>query len=208
MFKKLQIIAILIFIFGAIMANAQAVVSEDSTVSSSSKKKSATDEFTKNEFYGGYSFQSFEASPRDNIHGFEIAYTRNVRRFVGIKTDFAYRLANLNCPECGVGGAEKRYQASLQGGVQIKDNAKDTRLKPFGHILTGWAQNGNKLCNSSNNCGNRAKVNQFSMTFGGGLDVKISNKIALRVVQIDYNPTFSEGFTYNNINVGVGIVIL
>ena len=43
------------------------------------------------------------------------------------------------------------------------------------------------------------------MAVGGGLDIKINEKIDLRAIQVDYAPIFS-GFLQNNIRFGVGLV--
>ena len=42
--------------------------------------------------------------------------------------------------------------------------------------------------------------------FGGGLDIKLSNHVDLRLVQIDYNPIKFQDGIQKNIRLGIGIV--
>jgi hypothetical protein len=55
--------------------------------------QSGSGEYKRNEFYGGYSNQQVDNFDRQTFNGFEAAYVRNIRRYVGIKGDFsaAYR---------------------------------------------------------------------------------------------------------------------
>lgn len=55
------------------------------------------------------------------------------------------------------------------------------------------------------------------MVFGAGIDVKVSKRVDIRIIQFDYNPIFFReqdfddftlaGRTQNNFRIGVGIVI-
>jgi hypothetical protein len=47
----------------------------------------------------------------------------------------------------------------------------------------------------------------FAGAFGGGLDIRASERIDIRAFQFDYNPTRLDGSTQHNFRVGVGIVI-
>jgi hypothetical protein len=46
----------------------------------------------------------------------------------------------------------------------------------------------------------------FAAAFGGGIDIRASNRIDIRVIQIDYNPTRLFDGTQHNLRVGIGIV--
>ena len=207
--KKINIVIIVLGLLFGInqIASAQetAVLSPNETVSKP-KTQNAANEFHKNEIYSGYSYQRFDVTPKENFHGFEVAYTRNVRRYVGLKFDFAARFSSQPCLECQPDFKIKASQYTFQGGVQIKDNSKETRVKPFGHALIGTARQREKICSSSG-CPIASPVFiPFVMTLGGGIDVKVGKRIDFRVIQVDYNPAFKEGFRYHNLNIGVGIV--
>jgi c-di-GMP-binding flagellar brake protein YcgR len=42
--------------------------------------------------------------------------------------------------------------------------------------------------------------------FGGGLDVKVNDRINIRAIQVDYNPIRIDGQTGHNFRFGVGVV--
>jgi hypothetical protein len=47
----------------------------------------------------------------------------------------------------------------------------------------------------------------FAGAFGGGLDIRASDRVDVRVIQFDYNPTRLFDSTQHNFRIGVGIVI-
>lgn len=184
--------------------------------------QNSQDEYKKNEFYVGYSNQQMDVGDRESFNGFEVSYTRNVTRYIGIKGDFSAAFRNdsfragIPNPNGGPDIVEtdlKRSVYNFLGGVQIKDNATKSRLKPFAHLLVGVGHNrtsGNSRC-ISNNCAPfigdfEISDTGFSGAFGGGLDIKINDKIDLRAIQVDYNPIYSNSRVDNNIRIGVGFV--
>ena len=46
----------------------------------------------------------------------------------------------------------------------------------------------------------------FAGAFGGGLDIRAGDRIDVRVIQFDYNPTRLFDSTQHNFRIGVGIV--
>ncbi len=102
------------------------------------------------------------------------------------------------------------------GGVQFKDNASDTRLKPFGHALVGIGVARTKIKNFTSTTTGTTTTTLFgddsltdrgvAMAFGGGLDVKLSDKVDLRAVQVDYNPIRLNGSFDHNVRFGIGFV--
>src|SRR5262249_53118087 len=76
------------------------------------------------------------------------------------------------------------------------------RVEPFAQVLIGGAHASSTLFGVSQD--------SFAMTLGGGLDLKATNLIAIRVAQVEYFPTFfSIPFTnggQSNLRVSAGIV--
>jgi hypothetical protein len=79
--------------------------------------------------------------------------------------------------------------------VQIKDNSKDKRIKPFAHFLLGVArqsvkykESGPIFFNALNLGTDKVTNNGFSWALGGGLDIRVHRRIDIRVIQLDYNP--------------------
>lgn len=167
---------------------------------------SQTDDYNKNEYYVGYSNLQYDNGQRRTFNGFEVSYVRNFHRYFGSKADFSgsyYRRKDFS------GNAIADYKQStynILGGIQIKDNASNARIKPFGHFLIGVANDRNRL--NCSNCGTpnfRVSYTGIAGAIGGGLDIKLSDKINLRAIQADYNPTHTGAFTKNNIRLGIGI---
>lgn len=161
---------------------------------------------------------------RLGFNGFEVSAVGNVSRYVGIKGDFsgAYRNKSFN-ETIGTGTTATTLRFNTKnsiynflGGVQIKDNSSSSNVKPFAHILGGVAHVRTKVsdvnCTSTpatTNCSSLAET--FSDTglagaFGGGVDIKVSDRIDIRAVQFDYNPTRIDGSIGHNFRIGVGLV--
>jgi hypothetical protein len=159
---------------------------------------------------------------RLSFNGFEVSAVGNVSRYVGIKGDISGAYRNKQFSETiGTGTTSNtlsfRTRNSVYnflGGVQIKDNSSESNVKPFAHILAGAGHVRTKVTNV--NCSNAAVTNcssladSFSDTglagaIGGGLDVRVGNRIDIRVIQVDYNPIRIDGSTDHNFRIGAGI---
>lgn len=99
------------------------------------------------------------------------------------------------------------------------------RITPFGEVLFGVghagtavfnlagidsSQNGVAFSNAGNVFSTASSQNAFAMTVGGGVDYRVSNRLSVRVAQVDYLLTrFNElGFgteTQNNLRVSTGV---
>ncbi len=183
------------------------------------------DDYKRNEFFVGYINQQVNDFKRESLNGFEVSAVRNVHRYLGIKGDFsaAFRKRNqpeiikpfVSDPEKKITGDFDRSLFNILGGIQIKNNASKSRFKPFAHALIGVAieQNSAKNVVCTGNCDSfYSPLNNFtsnevglSRVFGGGLDVKVNEKIAFRAFQLDYNPVYKEGHLKNT-RIGVGLV--
>jgi opacity protein-like surface antigen len=203
----------------------------------------AQDDYKKIEFFGGYSLMNFDNAAgnsnnavvndllgeKELLQGFNAAINYNFHKYVGAKFDYSFhfREDNFSRP-LGSGTIDTTVQNYLFG-VQIKNNMKDgPKLKPFGHALVGFAVQ--KIDVDSPQLPTLFGVNDFSVNetslafgFGGGLDVKISDRIDARLGQIDWNiirrgdqqfPGITSGQTIvlpntrqDNLRFSVGIVI-
>lgn len=183
--------------------------------------QAAGDEYKKNEFYVGYSNQQIDAGNYVTFNGFEVSATRNFNRYFGIKADVsgAYKKENFTS-SISNGTTTTTFSAeqsgslyNFLGGVQVKDNATTARFKPFAHALVGVAHTRNKVSNvvcQGTNCppiaGSKFTDTGFGGAFGGGLDIKINNRIDFRAIQVDYNPVYTSSSVDNNVRFGIGIV--
>jgi hypothetical protein len=182
--------------------------------------------YRKNEFYIGYSNQQVDTFGRTSFHGIQGAYVRNVHRWFGIRADLSYAVKNNtiqgSLPNPGGGTYQFRQDfdrsvANFLGGVQIKDNFSTKRFKPFAFALGGVAVNRTKLSNlacTSGTCPASVPIiNNATFTdtgiagaFGGGIDIKVTDRIDFRAIQVDYNPIYSNSRMDNNFRIGIGFV--
>lgn len=173
-------------------------------------------DYEKYEVYGGYSNGQTDTGPTFN--GFNVSGVRNIHRYFGFKADFSatYKSQTLSSPTTPillpVALRTRQSLYNILGGVQVKDNASTSRLKPFGYALVGAARRNikfrNIICPTSAPC-SLPEFSQtgFSMALGGGLDIKITKRIDFRVIKADYNPTRLGGFWEHNGRFGTGIVL-
>jgi hypothetical protein len=157
---------------------------------------------------------------REGFNGFNASVTGNFHRYWGAKFDYSYHQKSF-----GFGNDNTTVRIhNILGGVQVKDNSSDSVLKPFAHALVGVGRTSADLSEFDNLLEDFGDTG-FAAAIGGGLDVRLGNRIDLRVIQVDYNPMrfdFSDfgatGIpgtptpqgdlkrTLHNFRIGVGIV--
>jgi opacity protein-like surface antigen len=210
----------------------------------------AQSDYTRLEFFGGYSALHFDnlggdtSSPaindvlgdKNTLRGFNLALTYNFNKYFGVKGDYSLHLREDNFSRPAGNGTIDTTVQNFLGGIQVKNNSTDGPwFKPFGHALFGVANQ--KLDVDSPQLPalfgiNDFHVNEtsFAMAFGGGIDIKLTNRIDIRAVQIDWNiirrgdqqlgivlvptplqtvgsPFVLPGTRQDNLRLGVGIVI-
>lgn len=186
------------------------------------------DDYKKAEFFVGYSNQQVDAGvdpgdfdsfvrDRESFNGFNVSGVYNVSRYIGVKADFsgAYKGRSFNFSPPG-GNVSFDADASLYnflGGLQLKDNSTEKRVKPFGHILAGAGHGRVKVSNLNCSVGvdctglnSTLSETGFAAAIGGGVDIKLNNRVDLRLIQVDYNPVFFDNGTNHNVRFGIGFV--
>lgn len=169
----------------------------------------AQDDYKKWEFFGGYSAMQFDtlAGNTDNVavdevlggrstlRGFELSVVRNFHRYVGVKGDYSLHLREDNFTRPAGSGTVDSTLHNFLGGLQFKDNETEARFKPFAHVLAGIAVQ--KLDVDSPNLGAVFGITDFStretsfaMAFGGGIDIRLNDRIDIRAGQVDLNLIF------------------
>lgn len=187
-------------------------------------------DYNKVEFFGGFSHNRVDTgiddsepelsdiiNEREGFNGFNASITGNVSRYFGLKFDLAGHFKNKSFP---IGSASVDIDSSVfnfLGGVQLKDNSKEARFKPFAHALVGAARVRNKVDFSDTICvavfpspcpqDFTDSETGLAGAFGGGLDFRVSDRVDVRAIQFDYNPTRVFDATQHNFRIGVGIVI-
>jgi opacity protein-like surface antigen len=187
-----------------------------------------TDEYSKGEFFAGYSINRTDVEETGdpdvddvleegrNFQGFNVSGVYNFSKYFGLKADVSGHFKKFATNVPGFTN-QPRIDASLYnflGGIQVKNNSKEGRVKPFAHALFGAGITRAKLndafCNEAfgTNCPPefRDSETSFAMAFGGGLDVRASRRVSFRVFQVDFNPMRKNGETMNNMRFSFGIV--
>ncbi len=175
-------------------------------------------EYNKKEFFAGYSENSildplrsenFDSREIKAYRGWNVSFTYNFKRFIGVKADMSGYYKNFSfdnfSPPAPVNVKSSIY--NFLGGVQIKDNKRSKRFSPFIHALGGISKTDLKIRSSiceMNSCDE--KNTGFALALGGGVDLKVRKKFSVRLIQIDYNPAFYNGFRENRFRAGFGIV--
>lgn len=190
----------------------------------------AQDDYNKFEFFGGFSHNRIDTGitdsdpdfsdiieEREGFNGFNTSITGNVNRHLGFKFDFS---GHFKKSSYSVGTSAVDVDSTLfnaLGGVQVKDNSKETRFKPFAHALAGIARARSEVTVPPQVCvaifpspcpsSFTESETGFAAALGGGLDIRAGRRVDIRAFQFDYNPTRLFDSTQHNFRIGFGIVI-
>jgi len=172
----------------------------------------AQSDYNKYDFYAGYSHNRVDVGiddgdtdpddifdEREGFHGFEVAGKVNFHRYVGAKADYTFHRKSFDV----LGSEVNTSIHTLVGGVEFKDNAKETKVKPFAHLMAGIAHSRADFEDLSDD---DITDNGFAGVIGGGVDFRINDRVDFRAIQFDYNPTHGDGSTSHNFRIGVGII--
>ena len=152
------------------------------------------------EIFGGFSMLSIGApqgleGDRENAYGWQSSAAFNLNRNFGLVADFGGQYKTLS---------EEGTDVSLKGHEFLfgpRFTARSERATPFVHFLFGGARGSASVDSVS------VSKTVFAMAIGGGLDVNVSDHVALRVIQVDWVPIRPEGQWFRNVTrFGFGIV--
>ncbi|MBV9209147.1 MAG: outer membrane beta-barrel protein [Acidobacteria bacterium] len=145
---------------------------------------------------------------RTGLHGFNSEFTYYLTRHFGLTADFSFNQRRRSFTTTVAGGTATLQNSldtrvvNILGGPQVRF-PNQTRATPFVHALFGVANTrfeaeaeqttaGGTFTNSFT-----TNATDFAMALGGGLDINVSDRVALRVFQIDYNPVFLRNRSIN-----------
>ena len=175
----------------------------------------AAQEVPQVEIFGGYSFlhldkqdlQSYVSpttSINQNTNGWEASVQYNINKWLGGVADFGGNYGGSLISDPSVPGSIGGGSYNFLFGPQV--NIRGNKMKGFVHALFGV---NHLYLNQSTSLGTpAASDNAFGMALGGGVDVKVSKRFAVRVGQFDYlmsNHDFGMGHQ-NNFRYSAGVV--
>lgn len=179
------------------------------------------------EFFGGFSYLMTDLDDDDapldqfdNLDGFNVSLTRNLTKRFGITGDFSAHFRKKT--EEVTGGTLRINSRSFNyyAGPQYKFR-NHSRATPFLRALAGVANNRFTIdaipSGTTPPSSASLRLTDFALMLGGGLDIRISKHVDLRVFQIDYNPVFVRSRTIDlgtidsrrldNVRFSIGVVI-
>ena len=169
-----------------------------------------SNDYNKVDIYAGFSHARVDfGGDFEGFNGVEGAVTGNISRYVGLKGDYAFHRKNF---DFATNVDIKARTHTFVGGVQFKDNSKETKVKPFAHFMAGIthakAEVDPVACAAVLGvpCPVGDSDSGFAGVIGGGVDIKINRRVDFRAIQFDYNPTRLGGETQHNFRVGIGLV--
>jgi hypothetical protein len=138
-----------------------------------------------------------------SLNGWNLAATCNLNRWIGAEADFGgyYGTANALYWHAPSGGyfVQDIDIRSYLFGPRLSYRG-DRRFTPFTHALFG------EVVLARTPVGNTSQPS-FGLALGGGLDVDLVRRVAIRAIQADY---VSSSLTYrgeNNLRLSVGVVL-
>ncbi len=181
-------------------------------------------EAPKIEIFGGYSFLRVTTDddpgvlPQTNggrldsvsANGFIVSGAYNLKNYLGIVGEFsrhtkATNLSNLLNLPVQVGAPNIRVTARANTFLfGPRFTLRTESIEPFGHVLIGGSNGSFDIRGG----GITQSDSGTTLTFaaGGGLDIKFSRRIIVRLVQADYLRTFISGDDLNSARISTGIV--
>jgi opacity protein-like surface antigen len=153
----------------------------------------AQDEAPRVEIFGGYSHNIGDAQ------GWNASVAINANRWFGVVADFSGLTSKTREQDF----EEKIRANTYLFGPQFSYRG-NKRVTPFARVLFG-ASNLNAKATELGQSAEFSDTN-FSYGLGGGLDIRVSKRIAIRAVQADYIHTRSFGEGQHNGRLSFGVV--
>lgn len=160
---------------------------------------SAQDRYPKAEIFGGFSYLPAGRAdfPRRDSVGFQMSLCGNLTRWFGIVADLGGQYNKSSGLGPGWPGTTANTSV-YEYLVGPRFAVRRQKFNFFSHALVGRASGHTSLVGFSDS--------SSAFAGGGGLDLNVSDRLALRLVQLDYIGSFAD-ILEDNIRLGFGVVI-
>jgi opacity protein-like surface antigen len=145
------------------------------------------------EVFGGYAYGG------PGSHGWEGSVAFNANRWLGLVADFGGQYTSLDTPD----SSERIRTHSFLFGPRF--SARGKHVTPFAHALFGAAHNDSRAREAGLDL--HFTDDSFALALGGGLDVKLSRRVAVRAFQLDYLRTSFFGGPQHKGRIAFGLVL-
>jgi opacity protein-like surface antigen len=164
-------------------------------------------ESPKVEITGDYSYFRFNPGlpsyfDSQNLNGGGGDVTFFLKPMFGFKADFQGYGSFTQCTKPGapITGCASGNLFTYMFGPELK--ARAGKFEPFAEVLLGAAHSNfyGNACTTGGICGSKSPSNNaFAMAVGGGVDIAVSSRFAIRLVDADFVLTrFGNNFTGGN----------
>lgn len=142
-------------------------------------------DYSKVDVFGGYQYSHLASSisPVAGANGWDGSLTFNITPEIGITGDFNGAYQTVSGSYIGVSGNFPGHYYSFAGGPVFSFNSRGM-VKPFVHVLFGGARVSSSATASGVTV--TASSTGFTTLFGGGVDLRLTKHVALRLVQGDW----------------------
>jgi opacity protein-like surface antigen len=161
------------------------------------------------EVSGGFSYLRVEGG--ENLYGWDASVMGNLNRWLGLGGEFSGHYGSGDGDfflpgTFGVSSSSSVYTFLFGPRFSYREHKK---LKPFAHVLPGFARSAFSVTvnTPSTSVRTSASTTGFAMALGGGLDIKLSDDLAFRMIQMDYLLTHFSSATQNNLRITTGLVL-
>jgi opacity protein-like surface antigen len=145
------------------------------------------------EMFGGFSYLRADVGGADlNQKGWNFSVTENMNDWLGGVADFSGHYGH----EAGLNVNDHTFMFGPRFSYR-----KSRSFTPFAQVLLGGMRA------STGYLGISQPSTDFAAAFGGGLDVKVHDKIAIRVIQAEYVVTPFLSLRQDNFRLSAGIVL-
>lgn len=160
----------------------------------------------KAEMLVGYSFLRIE---ENNLHGWNVSLAGVVNKNLAIVGDLSGHYSSEK-QTFGTATFSSDLRAhSFLLGPRVSETV-DGKWTPFAHALFGVSRvsaSGDVRTAAGSSSSVEEADAGFAMAAGGGLDLKVSEKMALRLIQADYFLVRTDGFNSEGARISAGIVL-
>jgi hypothetical protein len=165
-------------------------------------------QFPRLELFAGFSYSNFNLGPQTaafaptghNYYGGDVTLSVNPKRYLRLLLfDIGAQQGHSVFSE-GIGNAQVLF------GPQFV--LRRPRVNVFAHTLFGLTNTHLGGCGFGGPCTvHRQNRTNFALGFGGGVDLNLSRRFAVRLVQTDFIPARLAGQWENNFRISTGVVL-
>jgi opacity protein-like surface antigen len=168
---KRLVLLLVVFVAGTMAANAQ-------------------EDYPKVEIYGTYSLfvADIDALDNETLHGWGAGVQGNLSRSFGLVAEFSGDYGSSGPVTIGTTTIPKVDTTIYTFLFGPRFSYRTRPVTVFGHFLVGGGTSKVEERTTNINISNT----EFAMAIGGGLDVNVSEHVAIRAAQFDYLPIHSD----------------